>query len=115
MKRKAGKAVAFVLFMLVIIPLTGYVTMHLWNWLMPHLFSLPLITFWESLGLILLGKILFGGIRGWRPGSRMRGNWINKWDQLTPEEREKFAHAMRRKCGTWEPPAPAAPTSTPNA
>jgi hypothetical protein len=31
----------------------------LWNLLMPHLFGLPTITFWEAAGLNLLSNILF--------------------------------------------------------
>lgn len=31
----------------------------LWNWLMPRLFSLPYITFWEACGLNLMAGILF--------------------------------------------------------
>ena len=31
----------------------------LWNWLMPTLFNLPVITFWQALGLNLLAGILF--------------------------------------------------------
>lgn len=34
-------------------------TMWLWNWLMPHLFGLVSITFWEALGINLLSGILF--------------------------------------------------------
>lgn len=34
-------------------------TMWLWNWLMPKLFSLPTITFWEAWGLNWLCAILF--------------------------------------------------------
>ena len=40
--------------------LFGNVIMWLWNWLMPKLFGLPTIGFWEGLGLFLLAKILFG-------------------------------------------------------
>ena len=40
--------------------LFGNVIMWLWNWLMPKLFGLPVIGFWEGLGLFLLAKILFG-------------------------------------------------------
>ena len=39
----------------------GFVTMHLWNWLMPAIFGLKTITFLQALGLLVLGKILFGG------------------------------------------------------
>ena len=31
----------------------------LWNWLMPTLFNLPMITFWQALGLNMLAGILF--------------------------------------------------------
>jgi hypothetical protein len=31
----------------------------LWNWLMPHLFNTPYITFWEAFGLNMLAGILF--------------------------------------------------------
>ncbi len=40
--------------------LFGNVIMWLWNWLMPSLFGLRTIGFWEALGLFLLAKILFG-------------------------------------------------------
>ena len=39
--------------------LFGYPTMLLWNWLMPDLFSLPYITFWQACGINLLASILF--------------------------------------------------------
>lgn len=31
----------------------------LWNWLMPTIFGLPYITFWQAVGLNLLSTILF--------------------------------------------------------
>jgi hypothetical protein len=40
--------------------LFGNLIMWLWNWLMPSLFGLRMIGFWEGLGLFLLAKILFG-------------------------------------------------------
>ena len=40
--------------------LFGYVIMLLWNWLMPDLFGLATITFWQALGIGLLSKLLFG-------------------------------------------------------
>ena len=41
-----------------------FVVMWLWNWLVPELFNGPLITYWQTLGLLLLSKILFSGIGG---------------------------------------------------
>ena len=37
------------------------ILMLLWNWLMPMIFGLTTIGFWEALGILLLSKILFGG------------------------------------------------------
>ncbi len=31
----------------------------LWNWLMPVIFSLPAISFWQAAGMMLLVNILF--------------------------------------------------------
>lgn len=41
--------------------LLGFVIMWLWNWLMPMLFGLPVIGFWEAAGIFILAKILLGG------------------------------------------------------
>ena len=40
--------------------------MLLWNWLIPDLFSGPILTFWQSIGLLVLFKILFGHHGGGR-------------------------------------------------
>jgi len=57
---------------------------------MPALFGWHLISFWQALGLLVLSKILLGGFRG-RPGPRMfwRRRMMERWAQMTPEEREK--------------------------
>jgi hypothetical protein len=36
-----------------------------------------------------------------------RGRMRDRWEKMTPEEREKFRESMRgRRCGPFEPPAP---------
>ena len=46
--------------------LFGYLVMILWNWLMPTIFNLPTITFFQAFGIVLLSKILFSGFgKGW--------------------------------------------------
>lgn len=40
--------------------LFGFVILWLWNWLMPDLFGLPEITYWQGVGIFILAKILFG-------------------------------------------------------
>jgi hypothetical protein len=44
-----------------------YVTMALWNWLVPALFNGPVLSFWQAAGLMILSKILFAGFS---PGCR---------------------------------------------
>ena len=41
--------------------LFGAVVMWLWNWLMPAIFHLGLITYWQAVGLAILGRLLIGG------------------------------------------------------
>ncbi len=49
--------------------LFGFVIMWLWNWLMPELFDLPTLTYWQAIGLFILLKILIGGCGGRGKGS----------------------------------------------
>ncbi len=44
--------------------LLGFVVMWLWNWLMPMLFGLPIISYWQAVGLFILAKLLLGGCGG---------------------------------------------------
>lgn len=83
----------------------SFLVRGLWNWLMPPLFGWHLITFWQALGVLVLSKILFGGFRG-RPGAGMywRGRMMERWEKMTPEEREKFRAGLRTGCGRMAPP-----------
>jgi hypothetical protein len=86
----------------------SFVVMWLWNWLMPAIFGLHVISFWQALGLLVLGKILFGGFRA-RPGFPMhwRERMMERWEQMTPEEREKLRAGMRAAwCHSAPPAAP---------
>lgn len=40
--------------------LLGWVVMLLWNWLMPAIFGLGTITYWQGFGIFFLAKLLFG-------------------------------------------------------
>jgi hypothetical protein len=43
----------------IVIVLLGYPLMLIWNWLMPELFGLSEITFWQAIGINILSTILF--------------------------------------------------------
>jgi len=78
----------------------GLATMGLWNWLAPDLFGGRPIDFAQAIGLVILCRILFGGLRG-GPGRRLhwRGRLAERLEQMSPEEREKFRAGMRAGCG----------------
>ena len=75
----------------------GWLVATLWNWLMPPIFGLGAITFWQALGLFVLGRILFGGVRG-IGGRHRRHRMHDRWRHMTPQERETFSRGLRRDC-----------------
>jgi hypothetical protein len=50
---------AAILVIALIVLILGFPLMWLWNWLMPTIFDLPEITFWQALGINLLSILLF--------------------------------------------------------
>ncbi len=99
MKRKwLYKAPGIILIVIVAVAVFGFAVQNLWNWLMPAIFGWRAITFWQAIGVLLLSKILFGGFRG-RGGMHWRHRMGERWEKMSPEEREKFRQAMRGRCG----------------
>lgn len=89
----------------------GWVTMSLWNWLIPELFHGPLINYWQALGLFILSKILFsswGGKKhhhGYSEGSgpsHWKHRFYEKFSTMRPEDREAFKEKMKEKWCSWE-------------
>jgi len=72
--------------------------MLLWNWLMPSIFGLMTISFWQALGIIALCRILFGSFDGghrWMHGIHNKHDIRKKWLKMTPEERKEFINKKR--------------------
>ena len=89
----------------VLIAAFGFVVMSLWNWLMPELFGLRAIGYWQAWGLLILGKILFGGFhRSGGRGGHWRHRLMERYDCMTPEEREKFRQAFQARWASEPPP-----------
>jgi hypothetical protein len=113
MMRMLAIAPLAMLAMAAIFLLVCLVVMNLWNGLLPDLFGVKTITFWQAAGLLILSRLLFAGFRG---GSRFHGShWRHRmrerWDRMTPEEREKFRGQMRTWCGRGDvEPPPAVPS-----
>lgn len=91
---------AFALIVLIVIAGFGQAVLQLWNWLMPPIFGLPALSFWQAVGLLGLSWILFGSWRGFGSRSRhWRRGMRERWAQMTPQERENFRKAMAGRCG----------------
>jgi len=89
------------------ISLFVFITMHIWNWLIPQLFHGPIVSYWQTAGLLLLSKIFFSGIghhgrhhgrhfgrgdmRHCRDGERPnREEWWKKFNEMN-KERECYS------------------------
>jgi hypothetical protein len=81
----------------------GEIVMRLWNWLLPSLFGWRQLTFWQAIGILALCRILFGshGFRGSRSNfrRRMQERMDERWERMTPEERERARQSWRGRCG----------------
>jgi hypothetical protein len=99
------KFVLFALLFFVVLALLGWVVMSLWNWLTPAIFGLKMIGYWQAIGLVVLCRLLFGGFGGPRGhGGRWGRRARERWEAMTPEEREKFRQGMSGCCGRVAPP-----------
>lgn len=92
--------VAIVLTLMVAVAgVLGWIVLSLWNWLMPAVFGLGTVTFWQALGLLVLARILIGGMRGFRHGGRRHHRHMReRWERMTAEERESFSRGLRNHC-----------------
>lgn len=82
--------------------LIGFTVMQLWNHLLPDILGVKMITFWQALGLFVLCKILFGfGKGGPGRGAPWMRNRMDRFKNMSDEERELFKKRMRDRCG-WK-------------
>lgn len=96
MVKKIVIGLAFFLVALGVAALFGLAVQDLWNWLMPPLFGLHTVTYWQAAALLILSWILFRGPRGWgRPGMHRGRHMHGCWERMTPEERERFRAKMK--------------------
>jgi hypothetical protein len=86
-----------ILFGILWVGIMGLVMVVLWNVLVPEIFGLRAIGFWQALGLLLLSRLLFGRFGGW--GRKIRKTpFVRGLKDLTPEERQRFGRAMESRC-----------------
>ena len=54
-----GGCIGVIVMIVMIALIMAFPTLWLWNWLMPEIFGLTTITFWQALGLNFLTGIFF--------------------------------------------------------
>ena len=88
-----------ILMMLAAAAVFGAAVMLLWNALLPQIFALPQIGYLQAVGLLVLTRLLFGGLGGWhggRGGMRGEGHLFHgnklreKWMNMSEDERKEF-------------------------
>ena len=95
------KLFAVIGIMLVTCAVFGVAVMLLWNALMPQIFALPVLNYWQAAGLLILARLLFGGLGGPGHGGlrRLGGNnrlfhhgnkFREKWMNMSADERKDF-------------------------
>jgi hypothetical protein len=102
MKRRFNERKLFYIIPFALLALAVFteIVLLLWNNVLVGALHVSPINFWQALGILVLSKILFGGFRG---GYWGRHQWKNKmiqrWDTMSPEEKEKFRGEWEKRCG----------------
>ncbi len=91
------KGLAFTGIMIIGLAVMSWVVMLLWNDVVTGLFGAPSLRYLQAAGLLVLSRILFGGLRG-HFGLGRRRDWRARWEKLTPEERERLREKYGRHC-----------------
>jgi len=125
--RIAGMVVLGIIGAAVFALVFGWLVMILWNWLMPVIFHLGEIGYWQAFGIVILAKLIFGGMRGpgrgpgrgpWK-GNPWKGNpwehghgrgnaqWFRDfWETEGRAAFDRFAERKRAEDGAGTGPAP---------
>jgi len=78
------------------------IVMLLWNWIIPAIFSLSTLTYWQAMGLFILCHILFGGFHcrnQHRTHHRfVRAAFKDKLMTMNDDERQQFKSMWKQRC-----------------
>ena len=88
------RAIFFPIAGVAIIFLFSWVVMLLWNSILPTIIGVKAISFWQSMGILTLSKILFSGFNG---GHKHR---FNRWENINHEERGRMREEWKKRFET---------------
>jgi len=94
--RSIGMIIGGIALGVVVAFLFGWLVMLLWNWLMPVIFGLSAISFWQAWGLVILSHILFKTGNHHKPHNHSVPPWKNHFrekvkDHLFADEKNETA------------------------
>lgn len=98
--RFKGKIALFALFAVVMFFVVSAIVMGLWNWLLPDILGVKMISFLQAAGILVLSKILFGGFAG-KKGcgtEKFRRLKEEKMNGMSDEQKEKFKEMWKQRC-----------------
>ena len=104
-----GRTVGFVFIGIAGAALLIALIMVLWNWLIPALFTGPVINYWQAAGIFILSRILFSGFGGHkRPRTDYRHrDWRKRFEEkmknMSEQEKEKFKARFHRRSHRYGP------------
>jgi len=93
----------FVVFGILGLAVFTYLVMLLWNWLVPELFSGPVVNYWQTLGLLVLSKIIFAGLSGGHrkrhdhPSDYWKKKYHRKMNCMSREQKEELKSKLEDK------------------
>lgn len=81
------------------IGLVSWVVMLLWNYSVAQVTGAGPIHFWQAVALLILSKILFGGLgRFGKHHRKGRRHWKQRWSSFSDEEKESFKAKWKARC-----------------
>lgn len=77
----------------------AFIVQWLWNSLMPDIFGLGTINYWQALGIIVLSRLLFGGINSHDRDEKKKSSRDNHHDDCCGELEQMFSdhHGVEAK------------------
>ncbi|MCM1033835.1 MAG: hypothetical protein NC405_08820 [Odoribacter sp.] len=100
--KKLLKTLSLLIVMTAVIPAgAGYGIMIIWNWIMPAILGCADISFWQGVGLFLLGQLLSAGfiLCAFMLGGALHvaaHHRHGRWHDMTDDERRDFFERRRR-------------------
>ncbi len=95
-----GKIALYILLAIAMFFVVSAIVMVLWNNLLPEILGVKTINFWQAAGILILSKILFGGLSS-KNGfgqEKFRKLKEEQMSGMSEEQKEKFKEAWKKRC-----------------